>query len=134
MASYKGRPFTGNVYTDTPKTSTLTNQFNRVGDRIVEVKEITVHKFKMGDVEDPVLYAGEPLYRWQQSEAGQWVIEHAVETPSWHRYENFPTYEHHFVIRARLKVQDITYFLLKFGAVEQVDFNPKICYNKTMEK
>lgn len=118
MASYKGRPFTGNVYTDTPKTATLTRQYNLVGDRIVEVKEITVHKFKMGDVEDPVLYAGKPLYDWQQSESGKWVIEHAVETPVWHRHENFASYEHHFVIRAKLKVQDITYFLLKFGAVE----------------
>lgn len=119
MSFYKDhRPYTGNVYTDKPKTTTLTNQYNRVGDKVVEVKEITVHKFTMGDVEDPVLYAGEPLYKWQSSEAGQWVMEHAVETPVWHRQVNPTMYGHTFIIRARLTAQDITYFLLKFGSVE----------------
>ena len=118
MKLRRDQPFTGNVYTPTPKTTTLTNQFNRAGDRIIEVKEITVHKFKMGDVEDPILYAGKPLYDWQTSEAGKWVMENAVETPAWHRFEIPFTYEHQFVIRARLTAQDVTYFLLKFGTVE----------------
>ncbi len=39
--------------------------------------KITFHTFTMGDVEDPDIYAAEPIYRWQQTEQGTWAMEHA---------------------------------------------------------
>lgn len=30
----------------------------------------------MGDVEDPALYAAQPIWEWQQTEHGRWVMEH----------------------------------------------------------
>jgi hypothetical protein len=30
----------------------------------------------MGDVEDPELYAAHPIREWQNTEHGQWVMEH----------------------------------------------------------
>jgi hypothetical protein len=50
-----------------------------------KVSTIVVHTFKLGDVEDPDLYAAIPLGKWQDSESGKWVMEHAVETPWWER-------------------------------------------------
>ena len=34
------------------------------------IKNVTVHQFTMGDVDDPQLYAAEPLLNWQNSESG----------------------------------------------------------------
>ena len=90
-------------------------KYNLIGDRVVEVETLTVHRFLISDVEDPILYAGEPLMKWQNSECGKWVMDHAVETPSWHQHLDHNTYGHVFVIRARLKAKDATYFRLKWG-------------------
>jgi hypothetical protein len=38
-----------------------TYQYMQIGDRVEEVKTVVVHEFTMGDVDDPDLYAGEPL-------------------------------------------------------------------------
>lgn len=69
----------------------------------------------MGDVEDPVLMAAEPLYKWEKSEAGQWIMEHAVETPTWHRFDDPAIFGHRFVIKARLTDKDYTFWALKWA-------------------
>jgi len=33
----------------------------------------------MGDVEDPEIYAAQPLYEWQQTTKGQWVMKHCPD-------------------------------------------------------
>ena len=91
------------------------NRYNIVGDKIVEVQDLIVHRFTLSDVDDPILYAAEPLYKWQQSECGQWVMNHAVEEPSWHQHIDHAQMGYVFVIRARLKAKDATYFRLKWG-------------------
>ena len=83
--------------------------------KIQEIKEIVVHRFQLGDVEDPVLYAGEPLYQWQQSEPGKWVMEHAIEPPVWHKQPDIYNYGYQFAISAKLTAENITYFKLKWG-------------------
>jgi hypothetical protein len=83
-----------------------------VNDQAVKFSDVLVHEFRMGDVEDPDLYAAQPLYEWQQTEAGQWVMEHAVETPFWHRQADLYGYTYRVV--ARLGEQDQTYWALKW--------------------
>ena len=39
--------------------------------------KITFHTFAMGDVEDVDIYAAQPIYEWQQTAKGQWVMENA---------------------------------------------------------
>lgn len=85
-----------------------------INGQVVKFSDVKVHEFNMGDVEDPDLYAAEPLYEWQQTEAGQWVMEHAVETPFWHRMVNPYTFGHTYYIIARFKEQDHTYWALKW--------------------
>ena len=91
------------------------NQFNVVGDQVVEVKTVVVHRFKMGDVEDPDIYAAEPLWKWQQSEMGKWVMEHAVDQPEWRRNIYPGNYHVDYVIVAKLTAKDYTYWVLKWG-------------------
>jgi hypothetical protein len=35
------------------------------------------HSFNMGDVDDVDIYVAEPIYQWQQTEQGRWVMENA---------------------------------------------------------
>ena len=98
-----------------PKPYRLNHSFKRENNQVVETKEIVVHTFQLGDVEDPELYAAGPLIDWEKSEQGQWVMEHAVEQPMWHRNSDFAHYGYSFAITAKLKGSDISYFMLKWG-------------------
>jgi hypothetical protein len=92
-----------------------TYRYMIIDDRIEEVREVVVHSFTMGDVEDPDLYAAEPLWNWQQSEEGKWVMSHSVETPSWHRIPDQLQYGYRFEIRAKLSGARLTEYLLRHG-------------------
>jgi|TARA_B110000503_G_C7010650_1_gene355524 hypothetical protein len=88
-------------------------RYTIVGDRVEETKEITVHEFTLGDVEDPDLYAAHPLMEWQNSKNGKWIMEHAVETPSWHRFADPVSYGYKYNIRAKLQGARLTEWLLR---------------------
>jgi hypothetical protein len=90
-----------------------TYRYMIINDQVEEVREIVVHEFAMGDVEDPDLYAAEPLWQWQQSEGGRWIMTHAVETPSWHRIPDQLQYGYKFQIRAKLSGPRLTEWLLR---------------------
>ena len=78
------------------------------------IYHVIVHSFLTGDVEDPDLYAAQPLWEWENSEMGQWVMENAIETPMWNRIVDYNTYGTRYTITAKLKDADHTYFLLKY--------------------
>lgn len=74
-----------------------------------------VHSFSVnGIVDDPELHVGKYLYEWQQSESGKWIMEHALETPLWHKEFRYNTIEYAYVVVAKLKEKDYTYWSLKF--------------------
>jgi hypothetical protein len=93
----------------------LKDKYVLVGDRVEEVKEIIVHEFSMGDVEDPDLYAAEPLHKWEDSEQGQWIMKNAVETPSWYRIADFTSFGYRYQIRAKLMGPALTEWMLRYG-------------------
>jgi hypothetical protein len=86
-----------------------------VDGKVVVCRDVKVHEFTMGDVEDPDLYAAQPIHDWQQSEQGKWVMEHAIEKPFWHRSVDPASYGHKYYIIARLQEQDQTYWALKWN-------------------
>ena len=90
-------------------------EYKLINDKVVKFSDVRVHEFNMGDVEDPDLYASEPLWQWQDSEAGRWVMEHAVDPPFWHRMVNPYTFGWTYYIIARLEEQDQVYWKLKWG-------------------
>ena len=83
-------------------------------DRMIRVRDVVVHEFSMGDVEDPDLYAAAPLIEWEKSESGQWVMENATETPFWRRVTDLSMFSYRYHIVARLREQDEVFFKLKF--------------------
>ena len=85
------------------------------GDRAYKIHTVVVHRFQMGDVEDPDLYAAEPLWEWQSSEMGAWVMERAVDTPEWHRQMDQLQYHMQYAVTAKLKDVDYTFWILKWG-------------------
>jgi hypothetical protein len=85
-----------------------------IDNNVVCFSDICVHEFNMGDVEDPDLYAAQPLWEWQESEAGKFVMEHAVEAPYWIRQADHHSYGYQYKIIARLSEPNQTFFKLKF--------------------
>lgn len=99
---------------DKPKNVNL-NKYMIIDGKAHEIHSTIVHTFKMGDVDDPDLYAAEPLWQWQQSEMGKWVMERAVQVPEWHRQADPFNYGYHYAIVAKLKGIDYTFWTLKWG-------------------
>jgi hypothetical protein len=91
------------------------NKYNIVGDRVEECKTLVVHEFSMGDVDDPDLYAAQPLYEWEKSEVGQWVIKNSADTPTWYRMADPMSYGYKYQIHAKLMGPALTEWLLKYG-------------------
>jgi hypothetical protein len=89
-------------------------EYKIIEDRVVRFSDICVHEFTMGDVEDPDIYAAGPILDWQKSPAGEFVMEHAVESPYWIRQADHSSYGYRYRIIARLSEQNQTFFKLKF--------------------
>jgi hypothetical protein len=71
-------------------------------------------EFFIGDVEDPEIYAAEPLWQWQQSEAGKFVMEHALETPSFQIMPNMETMGYKVRVYGNLSERDEVFYRLKY--------------------
>ena len=82
---------------------------------VEEIHKVVVHRFKLSDVEDPDLYAAEPLHKWETSEQGKFVMEHAIDKPEWHRQADPYTYSHQYAIVAELEMKKLSEFYLKWG-------------------
>jgi len=86
-----------------------------INNKAYKIHKVVVHRFMMGDVDDPDIYAAQPLWEWQQSEMGKWVMERAVDTPEWHRHVDHTTYGYQYAIVAKMKDVDYTFWTLKWG-------------------
>jgi hypothetical protein len=92
-------------------------QVRVVGDQHIvdEIHKVIVHRFRMGDVEDPDLYAAQPIHAWEQSDQGQFVMKHAVDTPEWHRQLDQFSYGYEYAIIAELEMKKLSEFYLRWG-------------------
>lgn len=105
-------------YLGEPKGTKL-NDYMIIEDKVHKIHKVIVHRFIMGDVEDPDLYAAEPLWEWQHTEMGRWVMEKSVETPMWHRQQDQFNYGYQYAVEAWLRGVDYSFWVLKWG--NQVD-------------
>lgn len=92
----------------------INERVHMIEDVPVKILTVVVHEFSIGDVEDPVVYAAEPLIKWEKSEEGQYVMERAVEKPEWRQWLSPMTYGHKYCVVAKLKEKDASYFALKY--------------------
>lgn len=81
--------------------------------RVEECRELVIHEFAMGDVDDPDLYAAQPLHEWEKSDFGQWVMKNAADTPTWHRMADVSNFGYRFQIRAKFMGPALTEMLLR---------------------
>jgi hypothetical protein len=73
-----------------------------------------VKEIRISDVEDPDLIVAQPMYEWQQTEAGKYVMENSNPKPSWHHSVDYTYYGNVYVIRAYFTPQQLTYYKLRF--------------------
>lgn len=90
-------------------------QVKIIDGKAVAFRDVVVHTIRMGDVEDPDIAVAPPIWEWQQSEAGKFIMEHSVGKPYWHRSTDYHSYGHRYTIVARLSEQTETFWKLKYG-------------------
>jgi hypothetical protein len=98
----------------------LSVRYTVEGDVVKEIHKVVVHKFDLSDVDDPDIYAAGPIYDWERSEAGQFVMKHAVDTPEWHRHMDPMWMGYRYVITAELEKKKLSEFYLKFDKTLKV--------------
>jgi len=88
-------------------------QLSDTGEEMITITHV-VHTINMADVEDPDLFVAQPIYEWQQTEQGKWIMENSDPTPSWHRNVDHMTYGYQYQIRAYLTHKQLTFWKLKY--------------------
>jgi len=88
----------------------------RDGQKLVqEIHKVVVHKFSVGDVDDPEIYAAGPIWDWQQSDAGQFIMKNSVVKPEWRRHIDHSLYGYQYAITAELEAKKLSEFYLRWG-------------------
>lgn len=84
-------------------------------DRVIEIHKIVVHRFRLADVDDPDIYAAQPIYEWQQSEAGKYIMQNALSQPTILNQLSHNTLHMDYAIVAELEKKKLSEFYLRFG-------------------
>ena len=75
-----------------------------------------VHEFSIGDVDDPEIYAAIPLWEFEKSEKGQWVMANSVSPVYW-KVAPFPflSFGIRYAIVAEFDDPEYAYWMLRWG-------------------
>ena len=82
---------------------------------IEEIHRVIVHRFSMPSIEDHVITAAEPLYQWENSEAGKFIKTNSIDKPTWHHSLSLTGWEVDYVVIAELEKKKYSEFLMRFG-------------------
>ena len=80
----------------------------------IEESDVEVHRFFIGDIEDPDIVAGVKLTEWQATEAAEWVRAHCIGELYWISSASVDSYSMCYRVVARLTKKDQTFFELKY--------------------
>lgn len=80
------------------------------GDEVHERR--VVHRFVMGDVEDIEIYIAQPLYEWQQTDHGKWIMAHGKD-PTYHINADPITYGYQITVTAHITPKKWTEYILR---------------------
>ena len=81
--------------------------------------DVCVHEFTMGDVDDLDIYIAGPIWDWQQSELGSWVIKNAEREPYWVQNMDVNTLGYRIRIMARFSEKNEVFWRLKWGGIKR---------------
>jgi hypothetical protein len=93
-------------------------QVKWIDDKWISFRDVCVHEFLLSYVEDPDIYAAEPILKWQNSEAGQWLMAHANSQPYWIQHVDANTMGYRYKIWARLSEQNETFWRLRWAGIK----------------
>lgn len=79
--------------------------------------KVTFYSFGMGDVDDVDVYAAQPIYEWQQTEHGRWVMAHAKDL-RYYTSADVATFGYRISIRGELEPKLATEYFLRWNRVE----------------
>ena len=89
-------------------------QVSDIGEESVSITHV-VHTIRMGDVEDPEIYAAGPMWDWQNSDQGTWCFEHALPNSLEYRIDtDIASYGYRVAIIGHFRKEDLVYFYLKW--------------------
>lgn len=71
-----------------------------------------VHRFTMGDVDDVEVYIASPIYEWQQTEHGKWVMKNGKD-PQYHINADPVTFGYQVLITAHITPKRWTEYILR---------------------
>lgn len=91
-------------------TTQPTQQYRIYDDEVYE--KHLVHKFRLSDVGDPEIYIAQPIYEWQQTEHGKWVMTHGRDT-QYQLYAEPVTYGYNVIISAHITPKRWTEYVLR---------------------
>lgn len=74
-----------------------------------------LYQFNMSDVEDPEIYAAQPIWEWQKTDYGQWCMEHCVETPSFIIGPSAYDYQYRCTVYGQLTEENYTFHQLRWS-------------------
>lgn len=75
---------------------------------------VDFYAFTLGDVDDVDIYVAQPIYEWQQTEQGKWVMAHAIDL-TYNTGADLYTWGHRIVIRGLLEEKHATEYFLKWA-------------------
>lgn len=87
----------------------------RIPRQSMQTHKVVVHRFTIGDVEEPYLYAAGPIREWEQSEKGRWCLENCEGEMTMISRPDSMMYGYEVAIQGELSDKNLTYFRLKFG-------------------
>lgn len=109
--------YTGELDSWDERKSFNDNATAKIIDGVVQKIVVTVvHEESINTLvaDDPLIYAGEILYKWEKSDEGTWVMEHSIEKPIWDNYYDYSSNAYRLRIAAKFYEKDAVYFALKY--------------------
>lgn len=82
---------------------------------MVMTRGVLVKEILMGDVEDPYLYAAEPIIAWEKTEEAQYVKQHSSEELVFYCDHSPSNWGIVIRIYAELSGEALTYYRLKYS-------------------
>ena len=85
---------------------------------IKEIHKVVVHRFKIYEFEELDLHAADPIWKWQNSEKGKFVLEHAISAPEYKKKLDHISLGYEYAIIAELEKKRLSEFYLRFDKLK----------------
>lgn len=83
-----------------------------------ESLRINFHSFTLGDVDDIEIHASQPIYEWQQTPQGKWVMQHAQDL-AWQHQLDPNVWGYRVTVYGYLQPQLATEYVLRYSGLSR---------------